>query len=81
MNRCHLVTLCCPVVRRPNLEVVTKRLLSAGKNTGVVLLLCCAWKCVPTAGVVLVLCCARKCVPTAISGGVDISEVPGCHLL
>ena len=22
-----------------------------------------------------------KCVPTAISGGVDISEVPGCHLL
>ena len=22
-----------------------------------------------------------ECVPTAISGGVDISEVPGCHLL
>ena len=39
--------------------------LSAGKNTGIVLVPCCAW----------------KCVPTAISGGVDISEVPGCHLL
>ena len=38
---------------------------SAGKNTGVVLVPCCAW----------------KCVPTAISGDVDISEVPGCHLL
>ena len=24
---------------------------------------------------------ACKCVPTAISGGVDISEVPGCYLL
>ena len=24
---------------------------------------------------------AWKCIPTAISGGVDISEVPGCHLL
>ena len=23
----------------------------------------------------------RLVVPTAISGGVDISEVPGCHLL
>ena len=38
---------------------------SAGKNTGIVLLPCRAW----------------ECVPTAISGGVDISEVPGCHLL
>ena len=38
---------------------------SADKNTGVVLVPCCTW----------------KCVPTAISGGVDISEVPGCHLL
>ena len=25
--------------------------------------------------------CAWKCIATAISGGVDISEVPGCHLL
>ena len=32
-------------------------------------------------GVVLVPCRAYKCVPSAISGGVDISEVPGCHLL
>ena len=39
--------------------------LSAGKNTRTVLVPCRAW----------------KCVPTAISGGVDISEVPGCHLL
>ena len=38
---------------------------SAGKNTGIVLVPCRAW----------------KCVPTAISGGVDISEVPRCHLL
>ena len=26
-------------------------------------------------------CCTWKCVPTAISGGVGISEDPGCHLL
>ena len=38
---------------------------SAGKNTGIV----------------LVPCCTCKCVPAAISGGVDISEVPGCYLL
>ena len=38
---------------------------SAGKNTGIVLVPCRAW----------------KCVPTAISGSVDISEVPGCHFL
>ena len=38
---------------------------SAGKNTGVV----------------SVHGGALKCVATAISGGVDISEVPGCHLL
>ena len=38
---------------------------SAGKKTGIVLVPCRAW----------------NCVPTAISGGVDISEVPGCHLL
>ena len=37
----------------------------AGKNTGIVLVPCCTW----------------KCVPTAISGGVDISEAPECHLL
>ena len=38
---------------------------SAGKNTGTVLVPCRPW----------------KYVPTAVSGGVDISEVPGYHLL
>ena len=38
---------------------------SPGKNTGIVLVPCRPW----------------KCVPTGVSGGVDISEVPGCHLL
>ena len=38
---------------------------SAAKNTRVVLVPCCTW----------------KCVPKAISCGVDISEVPGYHLL
>ena len=38
---------------------------AAGKNTGIVLVPFCEW----------------KCVCTAISGGVDISEVSGCHLL
>ena len=37
---------------------------STGKNTGVV----------------LVPCCALECVPTAISDGMDISEVRGCHV-
>ena len=27
------------------------------------------------------LCSSWKCIPTNISGGVDISEVHGCHLL
>ena len=39
--------------------------VSAGKDIGIVLVSCCSW----------------KCIPTAISGGVNISEVPGCHLL
>ena len=38
---------------------------SAGKNTRIVLVPCHTW----------------KCAPTAISNGVDISKVPGCHLL
>ena len=38
---------------------------SADKNTVIVLVPCRGW----------------KCTPTAISGGVDISEAPGCHLL
>ena len=37
----------------------------ASKNTRIVLVPCCAW----------------KCVSTAISGGVDISKVPGRYLL
>ena len=39
--------------------------LWAGKNARIVLVLCCRW----------------KCVSTAISGGVDIPEVCGCHFL
>ena len=38
---------------------------SAGKNTRITSVPSRAW----------------KCVPTAISGDVDISEDPGCHLL
>ena len=34
-----------------------------------------------TTGEVLVLARAWKCVPIAISSGVVISKVPGCHLL
>ena len=64
-NKCFLVVMCRLIVRRPNLEVATKASPSAGENTRVVLVPCRAW----------------KCVPTAISGRVDISDVPGCHLL
>ena len=40
-NRCFLVALCCLIVRRPNLEVATKRLFHQEvKNTRVVLLPC-----------------------------------------
>ena len=38
---------------------------SAGKNTGVVLMPCCTW----------------KCAPTAISSSVNIFEALGCHFL
>ena len=31
-------------------------------------------------GIVLEPCRALKSVPTAMTGGVDIFEVPGCHL-
>ena len=56
------------IVKRLNLEVATKNQEAfplAGKNTMVV----------------LVLCCAQKCVPTAICGGADISKFSWCHLL
>ena len=40
-NRCFLVVLCCLIVRRPNLEVATKRLLHQQvKILGVVLVQC-----------------------------------------
>ena len=38
---------------------------SAGKNTGVVLVPCCTW----------------KCNTTAVSGGVDVYKVPVYHVL
>ena len=38
---------------------------SSSKNTRIVLVSCCRW----------------NCVPTATSSGVNISEVPQCHLL
>ena len=71
---CHLVhtetgvfvALCHLIVRRPNLEVVIKRLLHQHvKLPGQFYCHVRAW----------------KCVPTAISGGTDISKIPGCHLL
>ena len=65
-NRCFLVALCRLIVRRPNLEVATKRLLHQQvKVPGWFLCHVCTW----------------NCIHTAISGGVDISEVLGCHLL
>ena len=65
-NRCFLVALCRLIVRTPNLEVATKRLLHQQvKIPGLFGCHVCAW----------------KSVPIAISGGVDIFEVPGCHLL
>ena len=67
-NRCFLVALYSLILRRPNLEVEVQNqevFLLAGKNTEIVLVLCPTW----------------KCVSTAISGGIGISEVPGCHLL
>ena len=60
-----LVAPCRLIVRRPNLEVATRLLHQQVKNTAVVLVPCRVW----------------KCVPTATSGGMDICEVPGCHLL
>ena len=55
-----------PENKETDLEVATKRFLHQQvKNTGIVLVPCRTW----------------NCVPTAIPGGVDISKVPGCHLL
>ena len=44
---------------------------SAGKNTMVVMLV----------HVMLVHVNTWKCTPIVISGGVGVSQVPGCHLL
>ena len=44
---------------------------SAGKTTVVVLVPCQAWK----------LTTIRQAGPTTISGGVDVFQFPGCHLL
>ena len=64
-----MAALCHMVVRRPSLEVATKSNQKdsklTGKNIGVALLLWRAW----------------KCAFTAFSGCVDITKVPGCHLL
>ena len=65
-NRCFLVALCYLIVRRPTLEVVTKRLLHQHVK-------------IPRSFWCHV--CAWKSIPTAISSGVNISEVPGHHLL
>lgn len=54
-----------PDIKNPNFEIATKRLLHQLIKTLVVLL----------------LCCVCKCVLTAISSGLDIPEIPGCHLL
>ena len=65
-NRCFPVAMCHLIVMRPNLEVATKRLLHQQlKITG-------QFYC---------HVCNCKCIPTAISGCVDISEVPGCYLI
>ena len=64
-NRCFVVALCHLIVRRQLGSSDQEASPSAGKNTRVDLVPCCAW----------------KCVPTAISGSVDISEFPGYHLL
>ena len=67
-NRCFLVALYSLILRRPTLEVEVQNqevFLSAGKNTEIVLVQCPTW----------------KCTSTATSGGIDTSEVLGCHLL
>ena len=68
---CHLedpgigVALCHLNITDTNIGVVTKRLLHQQ---------------VKILGYFSCHVCTGKCVPTAVSG-VDISEVPGCHLL
>ena len=60
-NKCFLADSKGTKLRRSDQEASP----SAGKNAGIVLVPCRAW----------------KCFPTAIYSGVDISKVPGCHSL
>ena len=53
------------IVRRPNLEVTTNKPIHWQLKITEVLVPCLTW----------------KRVPAAISGGVDISDAPGCQLL
>ena len=63
---CFLAALFLPDIKDSKLGSSDQEVSpSTGKNTGVVLVLCHTW----------------KCVTTAISGGVNISVVSGCHLL
>ena len=64
-NRCFWATLCHMIVSRPNLDVVTKRVLYQQVKIIGSLVLWCAW----------------KCVSAGISGGVSIPKVTGWHLL
>ena len=66
-NSCFLVALVLPDSKETKLWSSNQEgsPSSVGKNTGIVLVQCHAW----------------KGFPKAISGVVDISEVPGCHLL
>ena len=64
-KRCFLVAMYNMIAKRPNLEVATKRLLHQQVKITVNLVPCHEW----------------KCIVTTISSGVDISEVPRCHLL
>ena len=64
-NRCFLFAMPCLIVRRPNLEVAIKRLLHQQV------------KIQDSFSAIFVL----RSASYSYSGGVDISEVPGCHLL
>ena len=64
-NRCFLVALWCMIVSRPSFGCSNQEAFpSSGKNTGVVLVPCHAW----------------KWVPAARFGGCNIPKVCRCHL-
>ena len=66
-NRCFLVAMVLPDSKEAKLWSSNQEgsPSPAGKSTGIVLM----------------QCHALKCFPKAISGDVDVSGVPGCHLL